>query len=213
VLDRKGGVHNRGPWVQVSRLGNPLINEAIIPVGMKDYWNATSPEDDAQFEPFYLKPELAGIINALYGSVLQPVQTANRTDLSLILLQGVPGVNNPGTGAKADLLRLNVAIAASAPVGQGNRLSVINNPSDVQVGFPNGRRLEDDVTDIELKAIAQGYGAFLNASFGLPNLSPNNLVGDGVDANDRSFSTSFPYLAAPHAGYDSTLHGGQRTPF
>jgi hypothetical protein len=213
VLLGNGTVQNRGPWVQVSRLGNPLINEVIIPVGMKDYWNAQSPANDAQFEPYYLKPELAGIINALYGGVLKPVQTDNRADLSLILLQGVPGVNNPGAGAKADLLRLNVAIAATIPVGQGNPLSVINDPAKAEVGFPNGRRLEDDVTDIELKAVAQGYGAFLNGAFGLPNLSPNNLVGDGVNANDLPFSQSFPYVAAPHAGYDSLLHGGQRTPF
>jgi hypothetical protein len=213
VLDVKGTSYNLGPWVQVSRLGNPLINEVIIPSGMKDYWNSQSPSSDAEFEPYYLKPELAGIVNLLYGSALQPVQTTNRTDLSLILLQGVPGVNNPGTGVKADLLRLNVAVAADIPVGQGNPLSVINDPDKAEVGFPNGRRLEDDVTDIELKAVAQGYGAYLNGAFGLPNLSPNNLVGDGVDANDRAFTTTFPYLATPHAGYDSTLHGGQRTPF
>jgi hypothetical protein len=213
VLLDNGTVQNRGPWVQVSRLGNPLINEAIIPSGMKDYWNAEEPADDAQFEPFYLKPELAGIVNAFYGGVLKPVQTTGRADLSLILLQGVPGVNNPGTGVKADLLRLNVAIPATIPVGQGNPLSVINDPAKAEVGFPNGRRLEDDAIDIEFKAVAQGYGAFLNGAFGLPNLSPNNLVGDGVDANDLPFSTSFPYLATPHAGYDSTLHGGRHTPF
>lgn len=215
VLRPDGTVQNRGPWQQVSRLANPLINEVIIPVGMKDYWNATDPADDAQFEKFYLKPELAGIVNLLYGSALKPVQTENRTDLSLILLQGVPGLNNPGTGAKADLLRLNVAVAPSAPVGKGKRLTVITSSPNEQpdlAGFPNGRRLEDDIVDIELKAVAQGYGVFLNQAFGLPNLSPNNLVGDGVDANDKPFLTSFPYQASPHSGYDSTLHGGFVTP-
>jgi hypothetical protein len=69
-------------------------------------------------------------------------------------------------------------------------------------GFPNGRRLGDDVVDIELRAIAQGYGSFLNGAFGLPNLSPNNLVGDGVDANDAAFSNTFPYVASPHQGYE-----------
>ncbi|MCU0491317.1 MAG: DUF4331 domain-containing protein, partial [Chloroflexaceae bacterium] len=200
VLTNDGRALNSGPWVQVSRLGNPLINEVIIPQGQKDYWNAQPPHRDAQFEQFYLKPELAGIVNLLYtkpsnpNGVLQPVDAANRTDLSLILLQGVPGVNNTGA-VKADMLRLNVAAAPLKPVGTGNPLTVIGDPATVELGFPNGRRLEDDVTDIELKAVAQGYGAFLNGAFGLPNKTPNNLVGDGVDKNDKPFLSSFPYLA------------------
>ena len=68
-------------------------------------------------------------------------------------------------------------------------------------GFPNGRRLGDDVVDIDLRGVGQGYGSFLHNAFGLPNLSPNNLLGDGVDKNDASFSNTFPYLAAPHQGY------------
>ena len=69
-------------------------------------------------------------------------------------------------------------------------------------GFPNGRRLTDDVVDIELRAFAQGYGAFLNSLLGLPNKSPNNLLGDGVDGNDKPFLTAFPYVATPHQGYE-----------
>jgi Domain of unknown function (DUF4331) len=213
VLTNDGKSFGTGGWTQVSRLGNPLINEVIIPSGQKDYWNAQQPHRDSQFEKYYLKPELAGIINQLYGSALQPVDKENRTDLSLILLQGVPGVNQAVTNpVKADLLRLNVAIAPSAPVGQGKPLTVITSGSDAPdlAGFPNGRRLEDDVTDIELKAVAQGYGVALNSLFGLPNKSPNNLVGDGVDVNDKPFLTSFPYQAAPHSGYESTLHVGLR---
>jgi hypothetical protein len=211
VIRSDGTVRNSGQWRQVSRLGYPLINEVIIPRGLKDFWNSTDPKDDKQFEKFYLKPELAGIINLLYGSALKPVDTTGRADLSLILLQGVPGVNNPGKGAKADLLRLNVSIPATIPVGQGNPLTVINDdPKKVELGFPNGRRLEDDIVDIELRAVAQGYGGFLAGAFGLPNKSPNNLVGDGVNKNDKAFSTAFPYVASPFAGYDSTLHpGGQ----
>ncbi len=211
VIRSDGTVHSGGKWRQVSRLGYPLINEVIIPRGMKDYWNSTDPKDDKQFEKFYLKSELAGIVNLLYGSALKPVDTTGRTDLSLILLQGVPGVNNPGKGAKADLLRLNVSIAPTADVGKGNRLTVITSGAGAPdlAGFPNGRRLEDDIVDIELKAVAQGYGDALNSLFGLPNKSPNNLVGDGVDKNDKDFSTTFPYVASPFAGYDSTLHGGQ----
>ena len=209
VIRSDGTVQNSGDWRQVSRLGNPLINEVIIPRGMKDLWNSTDPADDKKFEKFYLNSELAGIVNLLYSSALKPVDTTGRADLSLILLQGVPGVNNPGKGAKADLLRLNVSIEAKTPVGQGNPLTVINDdPTKVELGFPNGRRMEDDIVDVELRAIAQGYGGFLAGAFGLPNKSPNNIVGDGVDKNDKPFFTAFPYLATPFAGYDSTLHGG-----
>lgn len=214
VIRSDGTIRNSGEWRQVSRLGNPLINEVIIPRGMKDLWNATDPADDAKFEKFYLNSELAGIVNLLYGSALKPVDTTKRADLSLILLQGVPGVNNPGKGAKADLLRLNVAIEPSAPVGQGNRLTVITSTATDTpdlAGFPNGRRLEDDIVDIELKAVAQGYGAALNSLFSLPNNSPNNLVGDGVDKNDKDFTTTFPYLASPFAGYESALHANLST--
>jgi hypothetical protein len=98
------------------------------------------------------------------------------------------------------LLRLNTAVAPTAAVGAGNRLGVL--AGDL-AGFPNGRRLEDDIVDIELRAFAQGYGAILNGLLGLPNKSPNNLLADGVDKNDKPFSTSFPYVASPHQGYQA----------
>lgn len=207
VIDGAGRETYSGPWRQVSRLGNPLINEVIIPVGEKDYWNAQPPVRDAQFERYYLRPELAGIVNAIYPT-LPDARTSGRADLSLILLTGVPGVNPTGP-VKADLLRLNVAIPPSAPVGQGDPLTVITvDAGDTPdlAGFPNGRRLEDDVTDIELRAVADGYGTTLNTLFGLPNNSPNNIVSDGVQKNDKEFLTTFPYVAAPWAGYDSGLH-------
>src|SRR5207237_6020009 len=91
--------------------------------------------------------------------------------------------------AKADLLRLNMAIAPTHPVGQGDPLGVLN--GDL-AGFPNGRRLEDDVTDIELRAVADGYGSLLASLFGLPNHSPNNQIGDGVNQNDMPFLPHFP---------------------
>ena len=209
VLRDDGTQDNSGKYVQVSRLGNPLINEVIIPVGRKDYWNAQNPSKDKQFQKYYETPELAGLVNFLYPS-LPDARTTGRTDLSLILLTGVPGLNFTGNTA-ADLLRLNVAVKPTAGVGQGNVLGVLN--GDL-AGFPNGRRLEDDVTDIELRAVADGYGSFLNANFGLPNLSPNNTVGDGVNDNDMPFLSSFPYVATPHQGYEHTHHkvGSTSTP-
>jgi hypothetical protein len=202
VLDQQGRESYGGGWRQVSRLGNPLINEVIIPVGQKDYWNSQPPHKDEQFEKYYLNPELAGIINLLYPA-LPDARTTGRTDLSLILLTGVPGLNFSGN-VKADLLRLNVGIAPTAPVGKGDPLTVItidDNDTPDLAGFPNGRRLEDDVTDIELRAVADGYGTTLNKLFGLPNNSPNNLVSDGVQKNDEPFLTEFPYVARPDAGY------------
>jgi hypothetical protein len=198
VLRHDGTSDSHGPWVQVSRLGNPLINEVVIPLGKKDLWNRSEPEDDAQFASSYTSPELAGLVNLLYPA-LPDAPTSGRDDLVAVLLTGVPGLNFTGA-TKADLLRLNTSIAPSGPVGTGNRLGVLAGEFD---GFPNGRRLEDDVTDIELRAIACGYGDVLEDALGLCNLSPNNLIGDGVDANDKPFSTTFPYLASPHQGYES----------
>jgi hypothetical protein len=214
VLQKDAKVDYHGPWVQVSRLGNPLINEVLIPLGQKDYWNGEDPWNDSQFATHYTSPELAGITNLLYGAppgghpggALQPIDTTGRTDLSLILLTGVPGLNYTGS-TQADLLRLNTAIKpgplGACPGGVAStvapdRLGVL--AGDL-CGYPNGRRLGDDVIDIDLRAIAQGYGSFLNNAFGLPNKSPNNLVGDGVDGNDVPFMTTFPYVASPHQGY------------
>jgi hypothetical protein len=209
VLRDDGTQDSSGKYVQVSRLGNPLINEVIIPLGKKDYWNAQDPSKDKQFQKYYETPELAGLINLLYPA-LPDTRTSGRADLSLILLTGVPGLNFTGSTA-ADLLRLNVAVKPTADVGKGDVLGVLN--GDL-AGFPNGRRLEDDITDIELRAVADGYGSFLNKNFGLPNLSPNNLVGDGVYENDMQFLPKFPYVATPHQGYEHTHHkvGSASTP-
>jgi Domain of unknown function (DUF4331) len=207
----RGVLSHSGPWVQVSRLGNPLINEVLIPVGEKDRWNASKPKNDSNFEKYYLKPELAGLINFLYPA-LPDAQTTGRTDLSLILLQGLPGLNFTG-GVKADELRLNTGIApctadsATDDVGQCRRLGAFyNDAADLQA-WPNGRRLGDDVVDMELRAIADGYGAQLHALYGVPDLSPNDVIGDGVDANDHAFLSSFPYVAPPNEGYSHVEHG------
>jgi hypothetical protein len=215
VLEEDGTKDGHGPWVQVSRLGNPLINEVLIPLGEKDYWNREDPAGDSQFAGHYTTPEVAHLENVLYGAppqghaggALAPIAETGRNDLSLILLTGVPGLNFTGS-TQSDLLRLNTAIKpgtqGACPGGTASnaapdRMAVL--AGDL-CGFPNGRRLGDDVVDIELRAIAQGYGSFLNNAFGLPNLSPNNLVGDGVDANDVSLSNTFPYVANPHQGYE-----------
>ena len=196
VLRKNGDADDHGPFVQVSRLGQPLINEVVIPLGQKDQWNREDPEDDAQFESLYSSPEVTRLENALYGA-LDNANETGRADLVAILLTGVPGVNYTGP-RKADLLRLNTSIAPTGAVGTGDRLGLL---AGQFAGYPNGRRLEDDIVDIDLRAFAEGYGAILAGAVGLPNRSPNNLLGDGVDANDKPFLTQFPYVASPHQGY------------
>ena len=201
VLEQDGTSSSEGPWVQVSRLGNPLINEVVIPLGQKDLWNRSEPEDDADFASSYTDPEVPVLVNLLYPG-LPDVPTTGRADLVAVLLTGVPGLNFTGS-TQADLLRLNTAIPPSGPVGTGNRLGVL---AGEFAGSPNGRRLEDDVTDIEVRALGCGYGDILAGALGLCNLPGNNTLGDGVDANEKTFSTTFPYLASPHQGYDHSHH-------
>ncbi len=195
ILYNDGTAQYRGKEIQVSRLGNPLVNEAIIPVGRKDYWNARDPRGDSEFATYYLNPELTRLENALYPA-LDNANETNRQDLVQILLTGIPTLNYTGP-LKADLLRLNMAVPPSA---NPDRLGAIAGQLD---GFPNGRRLGDDVTDIELRATAEGYGPILAGLLGLPNRSPNNLLGDGVDGNDKAFLTSFPYVSSPWQGYEA----------
>jgi hypothetical protein len=185
---------SEGEWVQVSRLGNPLINEVIIPVGMKDMWNSHGPAGDGAYVDRYLEPELAAIVNTIYPA-LPDARVEGRDDLVLILGRGIPGVNQTNADGLFDMLRLNMGIA---PAERAVPLAAI--AGDV-AGFPNGRRLSDDVVDIAIRAVIDGYGEFLSGAFGLPDLEPNNAVGDGCSRNDVRFAKSFPYLGQPHSGY------------
>jgi hypothetical protein len=196
-------------FVQVSRLGNPLINEVVIPLGQKDRWNMSDPHRDFRFLDRYTDPEVTRLENALYP-VLDDAPETERGDLVAVLLTGVPTLNFTGD-TKSDLIRLNTTIPPSGPVGTGNRLGLL---AGEFAGFPNGRRLEDDVTDIELRAFACGYGPIVGPiieGFGFcdgdADRFPNNQLGDGVDENDKSFLTTFPYVASPHQGYEHVHHG------
>jgi hypothetical protein len=171
-------------WVQVSRLGNPLVNEVLIPTPLKDRWNAVGPDKESQFAQYYRAPILATLLNQLYPS-LGPFKTTDRDDLVAVLLTGVPDLNNTGT-TLADMLRLNLSTPVAA---RANRLGVLG--GDV-AGWPNGRRLEDDVIDIAERAVA---GALIGKS--LP-------LGDGVDGNDRQNLAVFPYQPDPRSGFDNT---------
>lgn len=169
-----------GGWTQVSRLGQPLVNEVVIPLGMKDAFNASHPFNDLQFAKQVLNPELANLIEVLYPGVKVPHQVdaklglGGREDIATIFLTGIPGVNQPKNVKPSEELRLNTDSAKSA--------------------FPNGRWLADDVLDTELQALA-GATAF-TPDF---NKAPNNQLGDGVDKNDADFTPNFPYVATPWA--------------
>ncbi len=226
TITNDGRIVASGPWKQVSRLGNPLINEVIIPRVKKDYWNSQQPSGDSQFAKYYKAPELAALVNVLYPT-LPNARTTNRDDLVAVLLTGLDlrnvggpiNLNKTGT-TLADMLRVNTGIkpnAAGACVfgvsggGTPSRLGVL--AGDL-CGFPNGRRLLDDVTDIEIRAVADGYGPVVNSFYHslTPNKSPNNTLGDGVNANDQPFLTVFPFIATPNQGYEHTHHKLGPTP-
>ena len=182
VTTRGAKTTDSGHWVQVDRLGNPLVNEVIIPTGLKDRWNALQPWNEKEFKQYYTSPMLAAVINKLYK--LGAPETG-RDDLVAVLLTGVPKLNY--TGPKlADVLRLNLSI----PVTKSpNRLGVLG--GDTQ-GWPNGRRLDDDVIDIAEQAV----GGFLKGTK-LP-------LGDGVNGDDMKQLSGFPYVAAAQSGFDNT---------
>ncbi|HEY6931447.1 MAG TPA: DUF4331 domain-containing protein [Thermoanaerobaculia bacterium] len=179
-----------GQYVQVSRLGFPLINEVVIPYGMKDHWNATAPKDDVQFQGFYQDPELAKIINALYPIVTIP--PAPRSDM-LVLGLGVPGLTQRPGEVFSDELRMNLAVTPTpiAPVDMTNRMGVLGGDNG---GFPNGRRPWDDIVDIDIQVVV----GVLQPAF---NIAPNNQLGDSVDGPDKPFLAGFPYLRSPSSSY------------
>jgi len=179
----------KGPWVQLSRLDMPLVNELVIPLKDKNRWNGSKPRFDSQFAKYVLDPEPARLIEAILGV---NVPSPPRNDLATIFLTGIPGLNKPAGVEASSQLRLNMAIQ---PSDNPNRLGVLRGDN---AGFPNGRRLADDVVDIELQALAGGTP--LTPDF---NKAPNNQLGDGVDANDVPFRNSFPYLADPQAYTDT----------
>jgi len=173
---------NSGAWIQVNRLGNPLVNEVIIPTGLKDQWNTLQPWQEGRFRKYYDAPILAAVINKLYKL---DVPETGRDDLVAVLLTGVPQLNFTSPRL-AEALRLNLNIPVTA---KPNRLGVLG--GDTQ-GWPNGRRLSDDVVDIAEQAVA----GFLKGTK-IP-------LGDGVDGDDRKLLGSFPYVADPQSGFDNT---------
>jgi hypothetical protein len=200
-----------GPWVQVSRMGNPLFNEVIVPMGKKDRWNAVPPSEDNDFLKYVLHPELAGLLPFLYPGVFPKLAayTLPRGDLQAILLTGIPSGVVGGfqnfTGPKpADMLRLNMAVPPTTV--NPNPLGLVAGDA---AGFPNGRRVFDDVATVEVRAIA---------GLVLPLVDPTHfpsadgaaaLVSDFTSAQvaaivgSARYQSSFPYLGNPKDGFDN----------
>ncbi len=202
VLNEDGTQNHTGNWVQISRLGSPLVNEVVVPVGKKDYFNGSKPENDAQFAEKVANPELSMLLKQIYNVQVPPQgafgSAEQRDDLEAIFLTGIPGLTKPANVKPAEELRLNVAIA---PTSTPNKMGVLAGDNQ---GFPNGRRLTDDVIDISIEAVAGAAYPLFH-----PGFTPDPLasqLGDGVDGNDLSFRSSFPYMALPHSGFESVPH-------
>lgn len=205
VIGTNGGEGvGTGPFVQVSRLGNPLFNEVLVPLSQKDKWNAQPPKDDRQYANGVAHPELASLLNVLYPGAFPNLAAYSkpRADLEAILLTGIPaGVVSSTfstyTGTtQADMLRLNLAIP---PASTPSPLGVLG--GDV-AGYPNGRRVTDDVVTIELQAVAGATIPLVDKSF-----TPDKAiadVSDGVTGAGLSLLSSFPYLGTPYSGYSVT---------
>lgn len=176
-------------WVQVSRIGNPLFNEVIVPTVEKDQWNRRDPHNDRAYFKYTQQPMLAAAINLFYPGVID-APAKNRADLSAIFLTGLPKLNFTGN-VKADMLRLNTSIPPKTG-DDANRMGVL--AGDL-AGWPNGRRLGDDVIDIAVQAVAGATHT--------PANEKASILGDGVNENDRAFLLRFPYQQDPISGFDN----------
>ena len=168
-------------WVQVTRLGNPLINEVIIPIGQKDKFNRRPPRRRGELRHVRARTRALEALNALFGL---GVKATRRTDIVQALLTGFPGPDaDRAKHAAADTLKLNLGVPAAA---NPNRFGLLAGDA---AGFPNGRRLADDVTDIELRVIA---GALLS-----PRRAGSSTARRRRRPERRPFRSAFPYVARP----------------
>jgi hypothetical protein len=196
-----------GPQVQVSRLGNPLFNEVIVPMAEKDKWNSLPPAEDKRFAQFVETPELGGLLPVLYPGLFDNLAKLNkagtpRADLVAILLTGIPdglidGFQNTTGATQADMLRLNTAIP---PSKEPNAFGLLG--GDL-AGFPNGRRIADDVVSISLRAIAGVTVPLVDATF-KPDAAAA-LVEQGLSIKDASAKLlkKVPFLGTPFDGFDN----------
>jgi hypothetical protein len=187
-----------GALVQVARAGAPLVEGWLIPYGQRDAWRAAEPSGDATFQAAYEQPQLATLLGQAYPGI-EPPRATDRLDLVQVLGRGIPGLTQNTSDGFFDQLRLNVAVP---PATKPNRLGVMG--GDL-AGYPNGRRLGDDVIDITLRMVGDGYGpsfAELLGGAGIPavDIKANRALVDGCARNDRKALGSFPYVPVPWDG-------------
>ncbi len=195
--------YGEGPFTQVSRLAMPLFNEVLVPMARKDEWNRSDPENDSEFAPLVARPELANLLPVLYPDVFPNLAafTGDRADLLAIFLTGipegiVPGFQNTTGSTQADLMRLNMAIPPSEDPNVNGLIA-----GDA-AGFPNGRRVFDDIATVELRALAGLTIPLVDPSY-VPDEAAG-LITDGTqELDDVSYLSVFPYLDHPISGYDS----------
>ena len=206
ILDqRTGRTEGHGPWQQVSRLGSPLFNEVIVPMAEKDRWNVSAPAGDRAYAKYVNRPELAKLLPVLYPGVFPNLAryTKPRADLNAILLTGIPtgvvdGFQNYTGPVESDMLRLNVAVPPTS-MDKANPLGLVAGDA---AGYPNGRRVLDDTTTVQLRAIAG-----LTIPLVDPSYTPDGAAGkvtDGTTNENPPYGDSFPFLAAPNGGYQTT---------
>ena len=190
-----------GPWIQVSRLGNPLFNEVIVPMAKKDHWNAVAPDQDHQFAKYVQHPELAGLLPVLYPGAFPNLAAYSkaRADLAAILLTGIPsgiigGFQNFTGATQSDLLRLNMAIP---PASSPSPMGILG--GDL-AGYPNGRRVADDVVNIELRAVAGATIPLVDGTYTADAAIP--AIDQGLTPASDRYVPHFPYLGPPKDGYD-----------
>lgn len=208
----EGRYKGAGPAVQVSRLGNPLVNEVLIPMAQKDKWNASPVNQDSDYVESVQQPELQTLLPFLYPGVFPNLAayTKPRADLDAILLTGIPaGVVTNGQGrtifqnftgpVKADMLRLNTAIPPTPK--DSDSYSIYGVVGGDIGGFPNGRRIEDDVTGIELRAVAGATIPLVD-----PSYTPDDaaaLLQDGTTNTNEPLLAEFPFLGHPGGGFQT----------
>jgi hypothetical protein len=197
VQRSNGSQSFKGDFVQLSRLGMPLVNEVVVPVGMKDYFNGSKPKNDIQFLGAVNDPELPRLIEAIYG-IEAPDSDPDkpgiqRDDLISVFLTGIDGLNQPDNVKPSEMLRLNLMtpLCEEGTCAEYSPLGVIGGDN---AGFPNGRRLADDIVDISLQVVE---GELIG--------NPND-IGDGVDVDDSGFSSLFPFVSLPTSGSNPSPH-------
>ncbi len=193
-------------------LGSPLVNEVVVPMASKDYFNSQAPVNDSQFAAAVEHPELQGLLPVLYPGAFPNLAayTKARADLVAIFATGIPGsvigaAFGVGTyqGGKviAEMLRLNMGIAPTSTDGTQSGTSNLGLLGQDLAGYPNGRRPTDDVVTIALKAVAGATIPLVDPSY-TPDAAVA-LVNQGVTASPRSYQANFPYLADPHGGFSN----------